>query len=281
MDKKYGLVVEGGAMRSIYSIGVLDALIENNYYNFDICIGVSAGSTALASYLAGMHKRNYRVTTDYSTRKDFISKRKLLKGGHYMDLDWIWDYCEKYDPLDVEAIVNRKIRFLVGVTSVETGQIEYIDFDKENSIDLLKASCALPIAYKRPVKVEGRKYFDGGIADPIPVEEAVKRGANQLLVIRSRKEDFRMKDKSNKLQSFILHKYKNINKSISKRSKRYNSSIEFMRKEHDGINIIEINPPSDFQTSRFTKDKKILNDDYKLGLESGYKLVDFLRGENL
>lgn len=124
MKNKRALVVEGGAMRSIYSIGVLDAFIKNNYYDFDMCLGVSAGSTALASYLAGMHKRSYRVTADYSTRKEFISKRNFARGGHYMDLDWLWDYCDAYDPLDTDSIVKKNIEFYVGVTSVLTGKSE-------------------------------------------------------------------------------------------------------------------------------------------------------------
>lgn len=272
-QKKRALVVEGGAMRSIYSIGVLDTLIKNNYYDFDICIGVSAGSTAIASYLAGMHKRNYRVTIDYSTRKEFISKKKFLSGGHYMDLDWLWDYCETYDPLDVKKILDRNIDFYVGVTSTSNGKIEYLKFTDKNAVSLLKASCALPIAYKNPVKVGGKMYFDGGISDPIPVEEAINRGASEIIVIRSRKTEYVMPNKKNIMQKIILKNYPKINESLSMRSKKYNSSIDIIRKNHKGVKIIELNPPNEFKTSRFTKDKDILNSDYELGLKFGEELL--------
>lgn len=272
-EKKRALVVEGGAMRSIYSIGILDALIKNNYYDFDMCIGVSAGSTALASYLAGMHRRNYRVTTDYSTRKEFISKSSALKGGHYMDLDWLWDYCETHDPLDVNRIMERGIDFYVGVTSVANGESVYIALNKNNANDLLKASCALPIAYKTPIRVEKNLYFDGGISDPIPVEEAIKRGATDIVVVRTRKKDFRMDSKPNKVQEFLLRNYPTINRSLSNRSSRYNYSIDLLRKNHNDINILEVNPPNEFRSSRFTKDKEILEADYNLGLKFGEKLL--------
>ncbi|MGB3366628.1 MAG: patatin family protein [Acidaminobacteraceae bacterium] len=276
-EKKRALVVEGGAMRSIYSIGILDTLIKSNYYDFDMCIGVSAGSTALASYLAGMHKRSYRVTTEYSTRKNFISKRNFIKGGHYMDLDWLWNYCEIHDPLDIDLILKRKINFFVGVTSASTGNSEYLSFTKNNGADLLKASCALPIAYKNPVKVEDFMYFDGGISDPIPIEEAIKLGANEIIVIRSRKKEFEMENKKNKVQKFMLRKYSKINESLSRRSTRYNDSIKLIRKEDKNVKIIEINPPGEFRSSRFTTDKEILNLDYELGIKSGYELLDILK----
>jgi len=276
-EKKRALVVEGGAMRSIYSIGILDTLIKSNYYDFDMCIGVSAGSTALASYLSGAHLRSYRVTTDYSTRKDFISKRNLIRGRHYMNLDWLWDYCESYDPLDSDAILNRKIDFYIGVTSALTGRSEYLAFTKDNSADLLKASCALPIAYKNPVKVAGSIYFDGGISDPIPIEKAIELGANEIVVIRSRKKDYRMNNKNGRLQSFLLRKYSKINESLSRRSKRYNDSIDLIRKSHKDIRIIEVNPSNEFKTSRFTTDKEILDLDYQLGIKSGYELLEILK----
>ena len=216
-SEKRALVVEGGAMRSIFSTGVLDVFIKNNYYNFDICIGVSAGSTALATYLAGMYGRNSRVTIDYSTRKDFISVRNYLKGGHFMNLDWLWDYCETYDALDIETALNRGIDFYVGVTSVETGKSEYIQPTIENAVPLLMASCAMPIAYRNPVKVDNKLYVDGGIADPIPIEEAIKRGAKEIVVIRSRKKEFIMESKKNQIKNLMLRKYPMVKKAVNQR----------------------------------------------------------------
>lgn len=270
---KRALIVEGGAMRGIFSIGVLDVLIEKNFYDFDQCIGVSAGSTAVASYLAGMQGRNYLITTDYSTRDEFISLSKYLRGKHFMDLDWLWNHCETHYPLDVSKILDRGIEFKIGVTNVNTGLIEYIKPTKDNAIDLLKASCALPLVYRKPVIVEGTAYMDGGIADPIPVEEAIRSGAKEIIIIRSRKKDYRMKAKRKGLSYYLLNKYPKLRDVVHHRPHKYNQSISLLRHAHEGIHIIEINPPEGFETTRFTKDKKVLDKDYQLGIETGNALI--------
>lgn len=276
-EKKRALVVEGGAMRSIFSIGVLDVLIKKGIYDFDLCIGVSAGGTSLASYLAGMHERSFRVIVDYSTRKEFINIFNFIKGKHYMDLCWLWDYCESYDPLNVEKIIDRDIKFLVGVTSIDSGEVEYKKLSKENANELLKASCAIPVVYRNPVEVEGALYFDGGIADPIPIEEALKHEVDEIIVIRSRKKSYRMKVKNNKSQEYFLKKHPKIKKAFNERGWKYNKSIDLIRSKHRNINIIEINPPEEFKTSRFTKNRGILMKDYKLGIEAGIKLIEKFR----
>lgn len=231
MDKKKrALVVEGGAMRCIFLIGVLDRFIANDFYDFDLCIGVSAGSTTIAAYLAGMYGRNYRVTADYSTRKEFINAFNFIRGKHYMDLKWLWDHCERYDPLDVEKMLARGIDFYVGVTSVDAGEVEYIQPTRDNTISLLMASCAIPIVYRSPIKVNDKSYVDGGIADPIPIEEALGHGANEIVIIRSRKKEFQMLSKRNKIQDFLLRDYPKVREAVNKRGTRYNASIDLIRK---------------------------------------------------
>lgn len=267
------LVVEGGAMRGIFATGVLDAFMEENFYDFDLCIGVSAGSTALASYLAGMHGRNYRVTVEYSTTKEFLNPVRHLKGGHFMDLDWLWNYCEENDPIDTDAIMERRLNLLVGVTLIDTGKIEYIELNKDNVINLLKASCAMPIVYRTPVNVNTKLYIDGGISDPIPINEAIKYNPEEIVVIRSRKKDFRMSPKNSPIRNYMLRKYPKVREAVNLRYEQYNKSIDAIRNENSDIRIIEVNPPEIFETTRFTKDKDILTKDYKLGIVAGKDLI--------
>jgi predicted patatin/cPLA2 family phospholipase len=274
VKKKTALVVEGGAMRGIFATGVLDAFLEDDFNPFDICVGVSAGSTALASYLAGMHKRNYTIFTDYSLRPEFLSFKKFLMGGHYMDLDWLWEITIREMALDLDNIVNNKSQFIVGVTDVVTGEKKYIKPIKSNLEDVLKASSSLPIFYRKFVSVDGVKYSDGGITDPIPVKKAYEEGANEIIVIRSRQKEFTMQPESNKLMNrLVFRKYPKIVKAIEQRHKVYQESIDFMRNPPEGIKITEINPPSEFRSSRFTKEVEILDADYKLGLESGREII--------
>ena len=85
------LLVEGGAMRGIFTTGVLDGFLEARFNPFDLFIGVSSGAANLAAYLAEMPKRNFRIYTDYSLRPEFISFKRFIRGGHLMDLDWLWE----------------------------------------------------------------------------------------------------------------------------------------------------------------------------------------------
>lgn len=169
------LVVEGGAMRGIFSTGILDAFLENHFNPFQIAVGVSAGATNIASYLAEMYQRNYKVYTDYSARPDFINWLKFIKGGHLVDLDWLWDLSIKEIRLDLDKILNSKTEFYIGVTKVSTGESAFLKPVKNNLEEILKASSAIPVFYRRFLRLNETDYVDGGLADPIPVCEAYRR----------------------------------------------------------------------------------------------------------
>ncbi|ERJ11773.1 patatin-like phospholipase family protein [Haloplasma contractile] len=267
------LVVEGGAMRGIFSTGVMDAFIKHDFNPFDLCIGVSAGSTNLAAYIGGMFERNYTIYTDYSVRDDFISWKKFIRGGHLVDLDWMWDISIKEMPLDLEQLKNSSSAFFIGVTSVETGEPVYLTPTEDTIADMIKASSCIPIFYRNTIQLDGVNYVDGGLSDPIPVIEAYNRGAKKIMVIRSRPKSYIMKPKSSMLQKFLFRKTPQLYKTLKDRANRYQKAIDFMRTAPDHVEIIEVNPPETFKTSRLTKDKAILDQDYRHGLEIGEELV--------
>jgi len=270
---KVALVVEGGAMRGIYSAGILDAFIERDYNPFDICIGVSAGANNITSLLAGMYQRSYKVYTDYNLRKDFFCWKKFLKGGHFLDLDWLWEITLEEMPLNINKIVNSKSEFFVGVTEVKTGKIKYIKPNEVNFKDILKASSCIPIIYRNFIKLNDEFYVDGGIADPIPVIEAVNQGATLIVVLRSRPYSYIMKQKKHHLlTNIVFNKHPQLKASIKMRSDKYLKSIEFIR-NNNNVKIIEVNPPNTFKTKRLTKELNILVDDYKSGYDRGLDLV--------
>ena len=82
---KTGLVLEGGAMRGIYTAGVLDVFLEQGI-QFDGVIGVSAGAANSASFLAGQRERNMRYYTEHVQDPRYISVRSLLKTGSLFGL---------------------------------------------------------------------------------------------------------------------------------------------------------------------------------------------------
>lgn len=266
---KSALVVEGGAMRGIFSTGVLDAFLQHGFTPFDLYIGVSAGSTNLASFLAGMEGRNYKIYTDYSLRKEFINWYRFLKGGHLMDLDWLWDITIREMRLDLSKIVNGNGRYVVGLTSAQSGEAEFMTPNISNLEDMLKASSSIPILYRNQTMVNGNMYVDGGLAEPIPVKEAYHRGASNIMVLRSRQHSYHMEAKAPSiLYRYFLKDYPELYRAAINRPAKYAESIEFMRNPPTGVNIIEVNPPESFTTSRLTKSKETLDNDYHSGREA-------------
>src|SRR5271157_4149427 len=188
--KRSALIVEGGGMRSLFSAGVLNAFGDAKFDPFDIYIGVSAGACNLASHLAGQNSRNYDINTRYSSTSKFISPGRFLSGGHYVDLDWLWEITIREYRLDIKKIFRKlriqKKEFIIVATSMETGAALYLRPGENNLEHYLKVSSALPILYRNILEIDSEKAIDGGIADSIPVMEACRRGATDITVLRSR-----------------------------------------------------------------------------------------------
>jgi predicted patatin/cPLA2 family phospholipase len=268
------LVVEGGAMRGIFSTGVLDAFLKSNFNPFHMYFGVSAGATNLASYLAEMYQRNYKVYTDYSVRPNFINWGNFITGGHLVNLDWLWDITIKEIRLDLEKICSGNKEYYVGVTEVNTGQAVYLKPNKNNLEDIIKASSSIPIFYRKSINIDEVGYVDGGLADPIPVIEAYKHGAKKIMVLRSRPYNYSMKSSSNNLLTRLyLKSYPALITAVENRARKYKESIEFMRNPPKDVKIIEINPPETFKTNRLTKNVSILQKDYDNAYNIGLEIV--------
>lgn len=277
---KTALIVEGGGMRGIFAAGVLDAFMEEKYDPFDMYFGVSAGACNLASHLAGQHRRNYRIYTELMVRREFISLKKFLLGGHWMDLDWLWDTLEQVNPLDtagaVSNILKKKKQFLVTVTSADSGLPLYLAPDAENLNVYLKASSALPVLYRNVIEIEGRNVVDGGIGDPIPVIEAYKRGARKIMVIRTREASYRKRsDMETRLSPLFMKNYPALKEAIRYRPVQYNRAVQFLENPPKDVEVVHIAPES-MDTGRLTRSIKALNADYERGLARGREIA--LRG---
>ena len=186
MSATSAIVVEGGAMRGVFSAGVLDVFHEQGFHPFDLAIGVSAGACNLASHLAGQHGRNRRSYFDLMTQREFLDLRRFFGRGSAVDLDWLWDTLAEREPLDVPRVIAHPTHFLIVATSASTGEPVYLQPTLDTMFDLLKGSCALPLLYRREIHVEGQRIVDGGVTDPIPVRQAYNLGARRIVVVRSR-----------------------------------------------------------------------------------------------
>jgi len=269
------LVVEGGGMRGIFTAGVCDAFLAAGYNPFDLCIGVSSGACTLASYLSGQYQRVYRLITGPMRGAEFINPRRFLAGGHFMDLDWLWDYAAVHDPLDALAATGNPDReFLVGVTEVATASALYLRPTAETLSEYLLASSALPVLYRRFVPLHGRLVTDGGVADPIPVEEAYRRGSGRIVVIRTRPVD---RGKGSFLDGCVaalfLRRYPALRARIQELHRVYERAVEFIRNPPAGTVVLQIAPPPSLGTSRISAGLDKIQADYRLGKEAGEEFI--------
>ena len=261
------LVVEGGAMRGIFAAGVLDGFLDRGYRPFDLCLGVSVGSTNLAAWLAGQRGRNHKVITDYSCRPQFMSFKRFLWGGHWFDLDWLWDITIREIRLDLARFSHQPLPLYVVATRVGDGRPDYIKATADNLEQLLKASCSVPLIYRSYPQVGADQYTDGGVADAIPVMRAYEMGARHITVILSHPRGYHKKSvRSPWLVRHLLGKTPALAEAIISRAKRYNDALAFIENPPPDCHLQVIAPPDDFAVSRMTTDQLKLETGYRMGL---------------
>jgi predicted patatin/cPLA2 family phospholipase len=273
------IVVEGGAMRGIFAAGVLDGFLDLGLTDFDLAIGTSAGACNLASFLAGQRERNLRCYVNIMARPGLFSLRRALRGGHYMDLDALWDAFAREEPLDEQAIVASRTQLVAVNTCARTAQPIYLTAEQPNIHDFLKAGCALPLLYRGPVSIRGESVVDGGLVDPIPAREAYRRGARRLLVIRSRPSHV-VKHKSPLdavLARLLFRDGPAVARAARETPRRYQEAVAFLRSPPADAQILEIAPALPLSTSRTSQNIDKLRKDYALGLELSARYAPHVR----
>jgi len=252
--KKLGMVLEGGGMRGVYTAGVLDFFMDQDFYP-DGIVGVSAGACHATSYISKQRGRNYRVNTAYLGGKEYLSLHSLLKEGSLFGMDFIFHRIpEELDPYDYDTYRNAHIDFVAVSTDVETGKAYYhVVQDPKADIDYIQASSSLPLLSKMVVK-QGRKLMDGGVGDSIPVSYMIKRGYEKNIVVLTQCATYR-KGKNN-LMPLIRRQYKQYPKfveALADRHIRYNQTLDELTKlEKDG-KVFIIRPSKPVTISRIEK----------------------------
>ena len=275
---KSALVVEGGGMRGIFAAGVLHAFGREGFDPFDLYIGVSAGACHLASHLAGQNDRNLDITLRYSATTDFINPWRFLRGGHLMDLDWLWEQIIRNYRLDLASLFHKlrsqRKKYIIVVTEMESGEALYLEPDEYTVEHYLKVSSSLPVFYRNILDVNGRKATDGGIADAIPVRQAYLMGATNITVIRSRPADY-VKKQSRLTFIFALYfqYYPRLVEKFRKRASVYMEAIDFINKPSAGIRVTQIAPPGDIGIGRTSRNKDVLRRVYETGIDYGNEFL--------
>lgn len=261
-------------MRGIFAAGVLDVFLEQRFNPFELALGVSVGASNMLSYLAGQHGRARRCFLDQMSRPEFIDPWRLLRGGHWLDLDWLWDAITREDPLDCAAAAAADVEYAVVATCARTGEPRYLSPGADDMLEALKASCALPVLYRHTVCVGGDELVDGGISDPLPVREAYRRGARTIVVVRSRATDFVKKDRLvNHLGAWTMRRTPAIARACRSAAGAYRDGVAFLRSPPEGCTVIQVAPATALATSRTSRDRAAMERDYSLGRALGREAI--------
>ena len=271
MVSKTGLILEGGAIRGIFTAGVLDYLLDKGV-EFPYVSGVSVGVSNASGFMSRQKGRSKKVLMHEGV-PSFFGVPSLLRTGKMVNLDeCITKYAWETFPYDFETYHKQKTLWEVVVVNCETGEPEYIsEFkDDQETLDFCKASCSLPFICK-PVKLRGNTYLDGSLADSLPVQRALDKGCEKVVLILTKSEIHHATDyrKYKLLIKAIYGKYPKLVDAILGRYEQYSKQMELIeRLEKEGkVMIIK---PEVTKVSHFENDKKKLEACY----EEAYKLME-------
>lgn len=273
-----GLVLEGGGMRGLYTAGVLDLFLDEGIV-FDTVIGVSAGACNAVSYLTGQRMRNYHVNVDYVNDKRYMSARNFLTGGCLFSEEMMFHTIPKeLLPFDYEAFRRSTVPFIACSTSCLTGKPVYYQVnDLEADYKPVLASMSLPLVSKM-VSYHGDLLLDGGMADPIPVEKALKDGCDKVVVVLTREKGYRKEPENTlKLAKIKYRKYPKLVKAIAERHNVYNAQLDLCRKLSDEGRAIVINPDEKVCIKRTEKDTAKLDALYHLGYKDAKRQAEAIK----
>lgn len=278
---KVGLVLEGGGTRAIYTSGVLDVFIKNKI-KFPYVIGVSAGSCNGTSYLGGNYRRQHDLTVDYVNDKRYMGIQHMLKNGMFLNLPWIFgELSYDINPLDHDTFENSGSQLVAVVTNAETAQAEYVTSNNfREGCDILAASCAMPLATKG-VEIDGNRYFDGGVADSIPVAYALKDGCDKAVVVLTQHKGYvKRPPKGIEVIKKALRQYPKLAEALANRHIMYNGQLELVRELEQEGRIIVIQPQEPLNAGTLERRTDKLEEIYKRGFDDGInalsKVQEFL-----
>ena len=277
-NKKTALIVEGGGQRGVFSFGITDTFINRNYDPFDIYIGVSNGVAVLCWYLIRETDNNLDKML-YAAKGDYLSYKNIFTGKDILKFHQMYEDGEKMFKPSMEKIKNNLEGkdYIAVVTDAIEANAEYYSFGDGEWMPKMIASGTLPLLVKTPSLINGRRKFDGGITDPLPVEKAYELGAKKIIVIRTYEKKFRRKLKpENYIGALFSRKYPKLRKALLEHDKTYNRAIDFINNPPHDCDIVQLCPPEKLKSKRDSKNIEILKADYELGKRVAKEYLDRL-----
>ena len=278
IDRKTGLVLEGGGMRGVFTSGVLDAFMKYKLY-FHYIVAVSAGACNGLSYASRQPRRARISNIDMLVKYDYIGLRHLVTQGCIFDPELLYRrFPYELIPYDYEEYFrnckNGDI-FEMVVTNCQTGFAEYLSEssgDKHRLNELARSSSSLPYVSKI-VTIDGKELLDGGIVDSIPVLRSIETGHETNVVISTRNKGWRDTGRDYKQPKFIYRNYPRLRVALSRRVEVYNRQLDLIDELEEQGKILVIRPENPIVVGRMEKDVEKLENLYEEGFRLGERFV--------
>lgn len=276
---KKGLVLEGGAMRGLWTAGILDVMMEH-HIEPDGLIGVSAGAAFGCNYKSRQIGRAIRYNTRFAKDPRYSGMRSLLKTGDYFNAKFGYHVVPyEYDIFDIKTFEQNPMQFTIVCTDVETGKAVYHDIQQVNydELEWLRASASMPVVSKI-VEVQGRKLLDGGVGDSIPLEFFEKNGYDRNIVILTQPAGFQKSP--NKLMPIIrvaLRKYPLMVKALEERHIMYNQQLDYVAEAEQEGRCLVIRPEGKIPIGHISHDPERMRLVYDMGRKMGERNVEKIK----
>ncbi|WP_178842532.1 patatin family protein [uncultured Treponema sp.] len=276
---KTGLVLEGGAMRGLFTAGVLDVFMENNILA-DGVAAVSADATFGCNYKSRQIGRTIRYNRRFSKDWRYASFRSLVKTGDFYGADFCYNRIpNELDVFDFETFRKNPIPFFVAATDCKTGKAVYKNLESGDACDLtwMRASASMPLV-SRPVEIDGYTLLDGGMTDSIPLEFLESQGFERNIVILTQPRDYvKKKNLLVPLFKVALKKYPAVAQAMKNRHIMYNRQTEYVFAQEKKGSVFVICPEKSLKISRTEKNPAELQRVYDIGRLTAENLLESLK----
>ena len=276
---KKGLVLEGGAMRGLFTAGIIDVMMEAGVEP-DGLIGVSAGAAFGCNYKSRQPGRAIRYNTRFAKDTRYSGLKSLLTTGDYFNAQFGYHIVPyQYDLFDVAAFEQNPMEFMVVCTDVLTGQAVYHKMDRVDydELEWLRASASMPLASK-VVEVAGHKLLDGGVADSIPLAYFESIGYDRNVVILTQPEGYvKHRTKLMPLMRIGLRRYPEMIQAMDRRYLMYNRELEFARQAEREGRCLVIRPDEKLPIGHISHDPEEMKRVYQIGREMGDRYIERIK----
>ncbi|QQP28078.1 patatin-like phospholipase family protein [Lactobacillus ultunensis] len=274
-----GLVLEGGAMRGMFTAGVIDILLENKV-TFNAAVGVSAGAAFGVNLKSKQIGRVLRYNLRFAGKPYYASWKSWRRSGNLYAANFCYHVLpDKLDVFDQHTFKNNPMEFWCVATDAATGEPVYHKLTDAGYVDLewIRASSSIPF-FAHPVAIGGRYYFDGGVSDSVPYDFLQKNDFTKKVVITTQPKGYRKKQsKLFPLEKVLLREYSAVLKKLSTRAEDYNAVLDQMDQDEEAGKTFIIRPPFPLKIGTLEQDKNEIKRVYQVGREEGKKILPALK----